>query len=244
MSELVKLGGTGGGVLRVRRALARGSLCRALAVAFRPPTATLAEELRGLAEPLPKDEGDRLRRLAERVGPELACEYHRLLGPGGGCPIAESDYFPERMMGGKGALLGDAAAFYAAFRFDPAAELRASPDHLAIELSFLGWLHLKVAHALHAGLTEEAAITEDAVAKFAFEHVDPWIERFSEKLEGVAGDGFYGEAARALRASWTPVEVPPGHPPLGPDLLAFAGIPEVAAAVEGAPAHRREHGPF
>lgn len=222
--------------LAMKSALERATLCRALAVVFRPPTPTLSTELRALASALPKELAARFEGLAEvadQTGGHMDDLYHRTLGAGGGAPGAESDHLPWRTMGGKGALLGDVAAFYAAFAFDPTAELRDSPDNLALELSFLGWLHLKTAHALHAGRTEEVEVTEAAVAKFTEEHLATWLDRFVERLEERAPDTFYGIAARVL-ATVLSFEPKSSAPPRGaPDQLAFAGVPLDDAA--GAP---------
>lgn len=217
--------------LDLKRALERATLCRALSRALALPTRELPAELVGLAAALAGEEAARLHRLAALATPEpgaaeLETTWHRILGAGGACRAAESDYQPWRTIGGKGAILGDAAAFYTAFSFDPTLEFRESPDNVAIELSFLGWLHLKEAYALERGLTDEIEICRQASERFTDEHLAPWLEVFTEKLEEVGGESFYGEVARVLRASLTFEKKPEPRGPRGaPDGVAFAGVP-------------------
>ncbi|MCK6545723.1 hemerythrin domain-containing protein [Myxococcota bacterium] len=217
--------------LDLKRALERATLCRALSRALALPSRDLAAELVGLAAALGGEEAARLRHLAacastEPGTPELETVWHRTLGAGGACRAAESDYQPWRTIGGKGAILGDVAAFYSAFAFDPTVELRESPDNVAVQLSFLGWLHLKEAYALEHGLAEEVEICRQAAERFTDDHLAPWLEVFTEKLEEVGGDGFYGEVARVLRASLTFEKKPEPRGPSGaPDDVAFAGVP-------------------
>lgn len=180
------------------RDLERASTYHFLALLFLPPTIEVLDELRVLAGALPGDLRADGEALAAGAGPEVELEYHALLGGSGRCRDCESDH-EINALGGKGPLLADVAAFYRAFRF--AAELRLAPDHIAVELDFLGFLAMKTACARHAGLTDEREICEAAAASFQRDHLARWTPQFLAQLESTAGDGFHGRAARlAARA--------------------------------------------
>lgn len=208
-----------------RAALASASLCRALSLAFRAPGEDLAAELRALAASLAEPERGRVLALAERVTPDHEVDYHRVLGAGGSCPCAESDHLPWRTIGGKGAILGDVAAYYRAFAYHPEVEERDSPDRLSIELGFLGWLHLKEAFALSEGRAADARVCRDARESFTEEHLATWVDVLVDRLEASEGETFFGEAARVLRASLAFEPRAPVSPARGPDAVAFHGVP-------------------
>jgi TorA maturation chaperone TorD/hemerythrin-like domain-containing protein len=203
----------------MKNALARASLCRALSLAFRLPGPDLARQLKELADTIGGEEGARIRAL-----PELEQQFHRVLGAGGVCPANESDHLPWRTVGGKGAILGDVAAFYEAFRFDPTKEHRESPDHLAIELSFLGWLSFQEAYAIHGDRREERALCRSAIEKFTEEHLATWLERFTGRMAAVAEEGFYRAASELLAryVQWMPAA---SAPRAAPDDIALSGVP-------------------
>jgi len=172
---------------------------RALSLMLRAPSADLKAQLEALAEPLVEDHRQALLALARLVPEDLEQHYHRHLGPGGDCPTGESDYVPQAA-GSKGAVLADVAGFYRAFRFDASAEMPECPDHVAIELSFLSWLHFKQAHALHEAQPDNLEICRDAVARFKSEHLDLWLSRFLDRLEAISPVPFYAHVARFSRA--------------------------------------------
>lgn len=213
----------GKGEWRVQESLTRATLCRTLAVALRAPKPGHVEELSALAEALPRDTREPFLALAKLAGPDLESEHHRLLGAGGSCPPAESDHLPWRTLGGKGPILGDVAAFYRAFAFEPDREQRESPDHVAVELSFLGWMHLRAAHARHEGLAGEAEIVEQAINTFMTEHAATWLGVLATRLEEKSGGGYYAAAAKLLRDV---VGEAPEAPRkwAAPDNAAFAGV--------------------
>lgn len=181
------------------RDLQRAATYQFLALLFLPPTAEVLEELPVLAGALP----DHLRAdgqaLAAHAGAEVEHEYHALLGGSGRCRDCESDY-QANALGGKGPLIADVAAFYRAFRFS-ADGLCLAPDHIAVELDFLGYLAMKSAYARHAGLSDEREICESAADSFLRDHLAQWTPQFFAQLDSTAGDLFHGRAARfAARA--------------------------------------------
>ena len=225
--SLVQLGGSENtaDARRIKEALAQASLCRALSLAFRPPVPGLAAELVALAAPIPGAAGERVRGLANLVTPELEADYHRAFGPGGACRICEADHLPWRTIGGKGAILGDVSGFYQAFHFDPAVELAESPDHLAIELSFAGWLWVKEANALHLGRKEEAELSRRASRAFSDEHFAPWLERFCGRAREVVASEFHREAVEILAEVFESVPQEPESAVGAPDSVALSGVP-------------------
>ncbi len=182
--------------------LALSSRWRLAAILLAPPGPHLADEVEGLATSL----GGPLQSLAleaaraAREDGDLFSAYHSLLGPGGACPPAESDYDPAAFCN-KGPLIADVVAFYRAFAFDPSAEWPEAPDHVAIECAFLSFLHFKHAQALHAGHAEAAEVTAQAIADFRADHLDRFLARLLDRLaEASKGHPFYEAAVRATRA--------------------------------------------
>lgn len=181
------------------RDLQRAATYQFLALLFLPPTAEVLEELPVLAGALPDELRADGQALTAHAGPEVEHEYHALLGGSGRCRDCESDY-QVNSLGGKGPLIADVAAFYRAFHFS-AEELRLAPDHIAVELDFLGYLAMKTAYARHAGLADEREICEAAATSFLRDHLAHFAPQFLAQLDSTAGDRFHGHAARfAARA--------------------------------------------
>ncbi|MEX1015964.1 MAG: molecular chaperone TorD family protein [Phycisphaeraceae bacterium] len=125
-------------------------------------------------------------------------EHHRLFDAGIACPINESAYVRRD----KGAIIGDVCGFYRAFGFQPAAESGDKPDHLACELEFVAMLLLLRAHAQQAGVSEQAQLTEQALADFASDHLDAWLLSFCSRLEATTRLPACTALAQALPVIW------------------------------------------
>lgn len=177
-----------------RDALERASLCRFLSLLFQPPQPGWRDELLHLADRLPAALAADAQALAAASSDDIA-EYHRALGAGA-CADCESDYEPSTLAG-KGPLIGDVAGFYRAFAFEP--EIKLAPDHLSVELGFLGYLALKEAYATHRISPDHAERCRDAAGKFAAEHLAQWLPTFLARLETFSPDGFYGGAVKFTR---------------------------------------------
>lgn len=175
--------------------LERSVLLRFLSLSFQPPPRDLSQRLEALWPTLPEGIRGEGRALAARAATDLEPEYHRLLGPSGGCPDCESDYLGAALPG-KGPVLADVAGFYRAFHFEPERELSMAPDQIAVELSFLGYLSLKRALAAYQGLPEEEQICQQAEALFWREHLGGWGPAFCQAVAAKAEGGFYADAAR------------------------------------------------
>jgi TorA maturation chaperone TorD len=182
---------------QVRASLAAAALWRAVSSLFAPPAVQSEEQLVALASELVAEDAEAvlLATRARQAGGEPA--YHRLLGAGGHCPTGETDH-AVNVLGAKGGVLGDVAGFYQAFEFDPAAEMHESPDHVAIETSFVAWLHLKEASAWQRDRREDAATIARARATFLIEHLRPLLTALRRRLAGLEGDALAAALARVL----------------------------------------------
>lgn len=175
--------------------LRRAAACHFAALLFLPPDEALREELRLTLPGLPEPLRDEATRLLDDLPAAWEAEYHALLGASGACPDCESSY-DDNPLGGKGPLLADIAGFYQAFRFPGPESLRLPPDHLAVELDFLGYLGLKAAFAERTVEPQGRELCHDAAAAFYRDHLGRFLHRFCERLAAAAGPGFYGRAAR------------------------------------------------
>lgn len=186
----------------IQDALSDASLLRALSFLYRAPSDATLQTTMDLASSLPREISAPLVALVQRARRDpggLADLHHRTFTPAGPCPTGESDYVASHL-GAKGGLLGDVAAFYVAFGFDPATELAESPDHVALELTFAAWLRLREAYALADARTEAATICARAQAAFRRDHIGPFLQAFCACLVERAGGTYYGDLATATLA--------------------------------------------
>src|SRR5689334_17388845 len=128
----------------VNQWLARAAMWRFGAQLFREPRADGQDDLRALVPLLPQSRQTSAARLAADEHVRVA-QYFAVLGPGG-CPATESAY-DLAAMANRGPLVAEVSAFYEAFGYPPRLTSGLAPDHLVIELDFLGFLALKVAYA-------------------------------------------------------------------------------------------------
>ncbi len=154
----------------------RSSLWRWLAAAFTYPD----EEIR--------------RWLGDRPTPEayLAIFGHTVKGD---CPPHEIEYGelkadplfqPHR--------LADIAAFYSAFGLEVTPDATERVDHIAMECEFYAVLCAKEEVA-----GEQLEFCRETQKKFLREHLARWTPAFTRRVERLAGDEFYPQAARKLR---------------------------------------------
>jgi nitrate reductase assembly molybdenum cofactor insertion protein NarJ len=170
--------------------LRRAAEWRLLALALECPSESWQAELDHLAAEV--DDAS-LRQLPQQARAEAAPElYHSLFGPGGPAPPREISYARSLQ---PGQAIADIQAFYDAFAYQPA--LDEPPDHIAVELGFLGYLHLKAAYALSRGDAEQAATAAEAVAGFTARHVSTLAAPLA-KLLRAAEVGYLATAAAAL----------------------------------------------
>jgi len=171
--------------------LRRAAEWRLLALALECPRGAWQAELENLAAEV--DEPD-LRQLPEQARDEATpALYHSLFGPGGPAAPREVSYVRSVQ---PGQLIADIQAFYDAFAYRPS--LDEPPDHVAVELGFLGYLHVKAAYAIVRGEPKQAAIVADAIARFTECHVAKLAQPLAALLEA-SEVGYLALAARAIR---------------------------------------------
>ncbi len=180
---------------RFRELLREASWYRFFSLCFQPPR----ESLRGEIEAICKELGKEKNFFKSLLNSEdLQDSHHRIIGSAGVCSPCESEYVGDRL-GGKGKILADVAGFYKAFAFNPQIELHDSADNIAIELSFMSYITLKLAYAFFRDEKEEIEICSDSKKKFQKEHLFLWVHLFVEKLNEVAEGSFYEKVAMMIR---------------------------------------------
>lgn len=112
------------------------------------------------------------------------------------CPIYEVEYDRDRAVS-QGATLADIAGFYRAFGLELAVNER--PDHLALELEFMGFLAHKEALALQDGLLEQAELCRDAQKKFLEAHLGRWVGIVADTLARATQIEFYKTLAADMK---------------------------------------------
>jgi len=117
--------------------------------------------------------------------------YHAVFGPGGRVSPREASYHAGRL---PGPLLAELAAFYEAFAYRPSTV--DPPDHVAVEVGFLGYLRLKEAYALARGEAVHAETAGRAAGAFLNEHLAGLARPFAESLPSS------GITYLALAAQW------------------------------------------
>jgi TorA maturation chaperone TorD len=167
-------------------------LCRAVSwrfgsLLFREPYGERSWELRALIPLVPPV----LQAAAERLAAEANARgdgYFAVMGPGG-CAATESAY-DLAAMANRGPLIAEVSAFYEAFEYPARLTSDLAPDHIVIELDFLGFLALKVAYALHDGRVDDREISEAADADFRDRHLRFWLEALRDRLHEIEGSSF------------------------------------------------------
>lgn len=150
----------------------------------------------------------------------------------GDCPLNEIEYGdlkadplfqPHR--------LADLAAFYRAFGLEVADSAAERPDHLGMELEFMGVLAAKEAYALEHQLDDESgALCRDAQRKFLREHLGRWTPAFARRLARTAADGALAALAEFLRA-FIDAECARFNVPAGSEDLLLRPVDEAAESL-------------
>ncbi len=119
------------------------------------------------------------------------------------CPPYETEYYPQTFSVSRSHHLADIAGFYKAFGVEPSDDHRERPDHISLELEFMGWLVAKEAHAatLGEGSEEFLQLSREAQKSFFTDHLSWWIPAFANALAKKSTPGSFHEAlADALAA--------------------------------------------
>lgn len=183
---------------------ARSHLYALLATIFRgEPKAELLRRLRdpALSRSLAEagiDLGDEFDGRAEaELIEDLAVEYARLfLGPGPHIAPYASVY-----LGAEGAgLWGPATVWVKRFIRDAGFEYsdgyRDLPDHISVELEFMGEMTAREASALENRDPDEAKRIREIETEFLADHLAIWAPLFCEKTASAAEGKFFGGMAR------------------------------------------------
>jgi TorA maturation chaperone TorD len=171
--------------------LSRAASWRFGTLLFQEPCSARSGELRALMALLPPALGAAAEPLAADTDARND-RYFAVLGPGG-CAATESAY-DLAAMANRGPLIAEVSAFYEAFEYPARLTSDLAPDHLVIELDFLGFLALKVAYALHEGRVEEREIAEAAYVDFRDRHPRFWLEALRDRLHETEASSFADSA--------------------------------------------------
>jgi putative dimethyl sulfoxide reductase chaperone len=142
---------------------------------------------------------DFLDRPEEQLLEDLAVEYAALfLGPGEHISPHESVH----VEGGTGVLWGLETAAVQAFieetGFVYDKDFTGLPDHISVELEFMGNLTALEAEAWRENDREQALRSVGLQNEFLSQHLLRWVPAFCAKVEAAAGLPFYGKFARLL----------------------------------------------
>ena len=139
---------------------------------------------------------------------DMQAEHHRIFSHtiSEECPPYETQYGGSENIFQQTQQLGDIAGFYRAFGLEVSDEARERPDHLSLELEFMGFLIYKEASARQAQEEEKVEVCRDAQRKFLEEHLGRWAPLFAGLMGTKAGGGFY-EGVGALLEAFVAYEV-------------------------------------
>lgn len=198
----------------IAEGLVYGYLSRLLAF----PDAERWTELRGVQGQLvgsiePADEGlhERLTEVLEAVAATdlgEARRAHQLLFPlveSQDCPAYETAY-RSRDIWVQTDLMADAAGFYGAHGVRVGMPRPERPDHIVVELEFMGLLARKEAAALEQVTEDQAAICRETGDAFLRDHLGCWGIDFGRRVEHLATAPYLAAAGRLL-ATWLEVEL-------------------------------------
>ena len=194
--------------------IAEAARWRLLGLLLERPRAGWRDEIDALAREVGAPE---LRAAAEAARAATEGAYLRLLGPGGAVSPREVAY---RGLQDPGWGMSDVMRFYEAFAYRPRAE--DPPDHVAVEVGFVGYLHLKEGLARASGDDRAAETTRAAREEFLARHLAPVAGAFARRL---AAGGSYLATVAALLAACVP---PSAEQPAAadPDLGGCGSCPE------------------
>jgi len=217
----------------LQEVIARGALYKLLSLAFSPPDPPILAflkdgfvgRLKEALTVLPPASWQDLTGLGEAVAglEALEGEYNRLFRTGLAATPYETEYDPIPALR-KGQTLADLLGFYQAFGLKTSERVKELPDHVAVELEFMGLLLLKEAYALQEGWRGEAGICRDAERAFLEDHLGRWIFSFCEQVGEVTQAPFYRACAGFLKGF------------LGEELQRFGLDPLLGKRAAGPPA--------
>lgn len=115
-------------------------------------------------------------------------------------PPYESVYTDRDSLTGRALVMGPSTIkvreFYAKAGLSPLGEL---PDHIGIEMAFMGLLCEKEAELWSTGNEERARHYRKQEKEFLQQHLSRWIDEYLDAITSKAGTGFYRAIARLAK---------------------------------------------
>ncbi|MFQ5933120.1 MAG: molecular chaperone [Dehalococcoidia bacterium] len=224
------------------KAVVRSALYDLLSLAFAYPEKGTATHLKKRTEDLQaadlklgrREIGTRLTelsRLTQSLDDEaLLAQYVDTFGHSvsSHCPPYEGEYGQAHIFQ-KAQTLADLNSFYQAFGMKLNPELKDRPDHLSVEMEFMGLLALKEAYARARNHgRSKVSICRRAQRRFLDQHLSTWVKGFARRLNRKAAPGgiylslsalldvFIDCELHAFRIDVGPIpEITPTSPPEG-----------------------------
>ncbi len=130
----------------------------------------------------------------EKLLDRLAAEYSSLFNKQGGLIPEESANIAHC-----GKQKPSVKEIYTKAGFDIPENLKVSPDHLSVELEFMGGLVKKEAKAWQKADAVEAEKWRNLQIEFLLKHLGLWVMEFAKKVEETSSHSFYKGIARLTR---------------------------------------------
>lgn len=174
-----------------RHLLADATHWRMLGLLFSCPNADWLDQLDALTAVA----DDPLLQQAVAAAREEASQasYHTIFGPGGPAAAREVSYQRSSFTGRFLAELQDA---YAAFAYEPSTG--ETPDHVATQADFIGYLRLKEAYARAVGNADQADLTARTARRIVADHLGLIAEPLAQTLQA-SGFQYLALASAALQ---------------------------------------------
>jgi TorA maturation chaperone TorD len=187
----------------------RAALLRTLACGFAAPLDGRAAEVRRALKQLAHDHRDSFDRVSCRMRSadrawhtsserDISRAYAAFFSSA--VPLREVAYGNAKLSG-RVVDLADVAGFYRMFGFPVVESDAEPPDHLSIELDFVGWLLAKEAYARAHGLKAQARATAFAACIFLEQHLGRWVEALVRRVKKQGIGTPYYELAELLTAA-------------------------------------------
>ncbi len=176
---------------QVLECLRESARWRMIGLLLECPTSDWQNQVRQLSQEVDdEDLAAAARHSVDEASPEL---YYTFFGPGGPAAPREVTYRDSTL---PGQIMGELNAYYRAFAYQSSTS--EPPDHISVEIGFIGYMYLKEAYAHARGDSEGASITADARHHFIADHLEAMAQALSTSLAG-SGVAYLIETAKALR---------------------------------------------
>lgn len=180
---------------RERELLEDAASWRLLGLSLERPRGDWADTIRAITRDRAVD--PRVAATAARTADESTEQaFLAMFGPGGAASPREVSY---RRMGDPGRILAELKVIYDAFAFIPQTE--EPPDHVSVEVGFVGYLRLKEAFARMTGDDGSADVIRDASTLFIVEHLSYLVAG----LQGRLPEGFFRDTIQIIAERVGPI---------------------------------------